>query len=154
MEGFKNLNLDFFNNSLNEVATFIKGYKKYSPEIRFLMLIDKLKIMLLVSKLAASGSLTAAMEGMNKDERLTPEQKSKESERFITKANNMEVMFELIKKEFEDLEEFIQSDTKTIFEYFPKYTHNQGSNQSYSYVSFLHASLFKVTGEKYKPKSS
>lgn len=109
-----NLTVDFLSKHLTELGKWIKRYEKFPPEIRFLMLIDKIQMLLMVGKLAFAGDCESNVDRINDDDKLTPEEKSNKIGKIIKNSEALDLAIELVKHEFDTLEDFIQSDTRSI----------------------------------------
>mgnify|MGYP007117522490 CR=1 FL=1 len=111
---FNNITPSFITNNIHELGKWMKRYEKFPPETRFLMLIDKIQMLIMAGKLAAGADSENQIERYQNDEKLTPQEKGQKIEKVIKNVEALNTSIELIQNEFNALEDFIQSDTKSI----------------------------------------
>lgn len=107
-------NYDTLMKFFSDINKCIKRYEKFPPETRFLMLIDKIQMSILVAKLATTAIADTEITKTNKNQQLSNDQKSQKIHEINRQMDEVAFTCNLIEKEFNALEEYIQSDTKSI----------------------------------------
>lgn len=105
---------ELFDRICEEINQTLKRYEKFPAETRFLMLVDKLIILLTFSKTAMTLEQQNEFNNIERDENLTDQEKQISKQKLSFRINSFSSTFDLLKKELFALEEFIQSDTKSI----------------------------------------
>ena len=107
---------EIFMQFVEDMRKTIKRYEKFPAEQRFLMLTDKLILSITFMKMAMNMSSSDEIKLINDQAELTDEQKSERTLGVLSKCEKVSGIFDLIKNEFEALEGFIQSDSKSILD--------------------------------------
>lgn len=105
---------ELFDRISEEINQTIKRYEKFPPETRFLMLIDKLLIVLTISKSMMTLEQQNEFNKIEENEILTDQEKQIQKQKLSFRVNTFSSTFDLLKKELFSLEDFIQSDSKSI----------------------------------------
>src|SRR5689334_3185548 len=111
---FNSNTASFLTRNIHELSKWVKRYEKFSPETRFLMLIDKIQMILMAGKLAAGEAGDHQIEIYKKDDKLTPQEKGEKIETEVKRNEAINLSLEIIQNEFNALEDFIQSDSRSI----------------------------------------
>lgn len=114
MDGIIDIKNEVFMRLMDDLQKTIKRYEKFPPEQRFLMLTDKLILMVTFAKTAMTFTTETAIKNIEKTEGLSGEQKTEKITQLLTKYDKVGNLFELVKSELNALEDFIQSDSKSI----------------------------------------
>src|SRR5947208_766076 len=107
------INNENFTKIIDNIYDIIKRYEKFSPEIRFLMFMDKLQILISSFKILNNASISSAINKI-KSENIDAEEKKEKIQNIMNKNDQLNTVFDLIKKELDSFEVYIQSDTKSI----------------------------------------
>ena len=97
---------------VHELATWMKRYEKFTPETRFLMLADKLQMLLMGLKVALAKNYEDHIKHVDHED-LSPQAKTDKKEHLIHEEEAINLALQIIAKEFDALEDFIQSDSKS-----------------------------------------
>lgn len=114
MDNALKLSDEIFLKFMDDLQKSIKRYSKFNDEIRFLMLIDKIMIFLTAVKSLSFFDMNSKMNDINKNNQLSDTDKSNKLSSIISKYEQMDTIFELVKNEFTALEDYIQKDSKSI----------------------------------------
>lgn len=114
MDGLMDIKNEVFMRLIDEIQKTIKRYEKFPPEQRFLMLTDKLILLITVGKTITTFRAHEEIKTIEKTEGLSAEQKSEKVSQFLGKCDKVGSVFDSVKNELNALEEYIQSDTKSI----------------------------------------
>lgn len=132
--------------SVKELAEYINKNKRFDDKTRFILLIDKINILLSTVKVAAlvgeQNSIDTVKSDLVKLESETHTQTSNKQSQITDKKTNIttleqsivdiEKAFELIQKEFEDLQDYLSNDGRDYVKYNMK-TINGQSGQTGQY---------------------
>ena len=97
---------------VHELATWMKRYDKFTPEVRFLMLVDKLQMVLIAFKFVLAKDYEFQIKRVD-SEGLSDQEKINKKDTLVHEEEAGSLALQFIAKEFDALEDFIQSPTKT-----------------------------------------
>ena len=105
---------ELFMKMMDDIQRTINRYKRFDSEQRFLMLTDKLVLMFTFGSSAFIMANQHRIDTIDTDKTLTDEQKLAQKKEILEQFNKVSDIFDMIKGELFALEDFIQSDTKSI----------------------------------------
>lgn len=114
MDGIIDVKNEIFVRIVDDLQKSIKRYEKFPPEQRFLMLTDKVIMIISLLKTLMVASTQDQIRKIEQKEDLSVEQKSEKTTQLLAKCDKIGNIFELVRAEFNALEDFIQNDTKSI----------------------------------------
>lgn len=94
---------------LDIVSEFVKRYKNYEGDLRFLFLLDKVQILLYAAKSSALTDTKRKIEDVSRDASLPDDKREKELKDLNNELDDVERIFGLISGEFDDLATFVQN---------------------------------------------
>lgn len=106
--------MELFERTFSEIKGMIKRYEKFPPETRFLMLIDKLTIILTMARTVMTLQQQMELNKIDNNTELSDEVKLEKKQQMVIRLDESTEIMDLLKKELFALEDFIQSDTKSI----------------------------------------
>ena len=104
---------EIFTKIIEDIGLTIKRYEKYDDELRFTMLADKLILSITFIKTAIMMSMQDQIRRINDDKEISQEQKDEKSKLIVISCDKISGILNLIKNEFNKLDDFIRSDSKT-----------------------------------------
>jgi len=104
---------EIFTKIIEDIGLTIKRYEKYDDELRFTMLADKLILSITLIKAAMMMSMQEEIRRINENKDMPQEQKEEKSKLILLNCGGMSGILDLIKNEFNKLDDFIRSDSKT-----------------------------------------
>lgn len=98
---------------MENIMKTIRRYKKFDSEKRFLMLTDKLIILLTMANAGLIGSVRFEIKKIKENDKLTEEEANAKIAEHNESIIFTNTIFDELKAEVEALEDYIQSDTKS-----------------------------------------
>jgi DNA repair ATPase RecN len=119
MDLIGNFSNEIFMKIIDDLQKTINRYEKYPDEIKYLMLIDKIFILIAFSK---NGAMIWAQEEIKKVKNLplSEEEKTEQSKQILLKVDKISETIDLVKNQLNGLENFIQSETKSSLTHMEK----------------------------------
>ena len=104
---------EIFTKIIEDIGLTIKRYEKYDDELRFTMLADKLILSITFIKTGIMISMQDQIRRVNEDKEISQEQRDEKSKLIVINCDKISSILNLIKNEFNKLDEFIRSDSKS-----------------------------------------
>nr|QBK90318.1 MAG: hypothetical protein LCPAC102_02310 [Pithovirus LCPAC102] len=103
-------------NMLKYMSEYIESRKKFGYETRFLMLLDKFKIVIIAAKITMLNDVDKQIQNIRNDEENINDDNELKKKSILLLENNKDVILkyiDIINMEIEEFEDFIMSDTKS-----------------------------------------
>ena len=97
---------------VHELAAWMKRYEKFTPEVRYLMLVDKLQMLLVALKFIMAKDYDTQIKRVDTED-LSDQDKVNRKDELVHEEEAVNLALNFIRKEFDSLEDFIQAPTKT-----------------------------------------
>ena len=108
-----NLNVNTLIKQMNGMSATLDRYRKYPDEIRFLMMFDKMHVMLDVGKMALLEYYKNEIKKINLSDDLNEKQKAEKINNILRIEGQIGTLIKVLNEELDDLDKFIQSETKS-----------------------------------------